>query len=114
MNALALTSDTITITAIDAVQPKPLTNAQLSRKCERMARRLQNKAWSTASDERKAWGIANALLNAAVCYLAAAEKGNKRAKLDARDGGVALAKAIRMAGGDAGMADAVKMLGVAS
>lgn len=94
------------------VQPKPLTHSQMARRCERVARRLQKQEWDRSMED-KAWSVAETLMDAAVCFMAAAEKGNKRAARDAADGVRSFARAVKMAGSDVGI-DAVKMLGMTS
>lgn len=95
-------------------QPKPLSPAQLGWRCQRAAVKLQNKSFKDRSVEKTAGRVSTALFEAAVCFLAASERGNKRAAKDAADGAKAFAKAVKLAGADVKVLDAVKMLGAAS
>ena len=103
--ALVVSSQSVvsreTVTA--PVPTKPPTYSQMARRCLSVGRKIERTAWPR-NVENKAWSVASALVNASICYMAAAERGNPSAAKDARDGGVALAKAIRLAGVDVRMA----------
>ena len=95
-------STALVVMEAEVQQSKPLTHSQIGWKCQRAAVKLQNRAWKEKDRavEKATIRVSEALFSAAVCFLAAAEKGNKRSLRDAADGAKAFARAVKLAGGD--------------